>query len=111
MAVCTGYGSVRTYDTRVGKKARQNDMIFKKETMLTHIIKSKANEHHLYVLTNEGHPVMLDRRFNHRVVRKMPGAKGTARDCTIFGNQDGKEFLITVGCDRHFRVFDASESH
>jgi len=57
--------------------------------MLTHIVKSLASEHHLYVLTQEGHPVMLDRRFNNRVVRKMPGAKGTARDLTIFGNNAG----------------------
>jgi hypothetical protein len=39
----------------------------------------------------------------------MPGAKGTARDCKIFGNQNGKEFLVTVGCDRYLRVFDASK--
>jgi hypothetical protein len=92
------------------KKCRSNDQIFKNsEAMLTHIVKSLASEHHLYVLTQEGHPVMLDRRFNHRVVRKMPGAKGTARDCTIFGNSAGQEFLMTVGCDRHLRIFDASK--
>jgi len=38
----------------------------------------------------------------------MPGAKGTARDCRIFGDSSGKEFLMTVGCDRYLRVFDAS---
>jgi hypothetical protein len=32
---------------------------------------------------------MLDRRFNCRSVRKMPGAKGTARDLAIFGNISG----------------------
>jgi hypothetical protein len=39
----------------------------------------------------------------------MPGAKGTARDVKIFGNQSGQEFLMTVGCDRYLRVFDASK--
>jgi hypothetical protein len=53
--------------------------------------------------------MMLDRRFNCRTVRKMPGAKGTARDVKIFGDQSGQEFLMTVGCDRYLRVFDASK--
>jgi hypothetical protein len=39
----------------------------------------------------------------------MHGAKGTARDCKIFGVQNGQEFLMTVGCDRYLRVFDASK--
>lgn len=109
MAVSTGYGHVRHYDTRAGVKCRSDDSILKDEMMLTHIVKSMVNEHHLYVVTNTGHPVMLDRRFNCRVIRRMPGAKGTARDCKIFGNKSGKEFLMTVGCDRYLRVFDASK--
>ena len=51
-----------------------------------------------------------------RVVRKMPGAKGSVRDCkvvTIPGIEgevgSATEFLFTVGCDRHLRVFDNSE--
>ena len=52
IAVSTGYGCVRTYDTRAGRKCRTNDLIFKgKEGILTHIVKSLCNEHHLYVLT------------------------------------------------------------
>ena len=54
---------------------------------------------------------MVDRRYNCRVVRKMPGAKGTARDVAIFGNSSGQEFLMTVGCDRYLRVFDASATN
>jgi hypothetical protein len=109
MAVCTGYGHVRIYDTRVGKKCRSDSDILKNENMLTHIVASKANENHLYVLTQEGQPVVLDMRFNCRQIRRMPGARGTARDCLIFGAGNGQEFLMTVGCDRYLRVFDASK--
>lgn len=83
--------------------------------MLTHIVRSEQNENFLYVVSSEGHPMKLDRRMNMKVVRKMPGAKGTVRDCKILpivGLEDeadsGAEFLFTVGCDRHLRVFDAS---
>jgi len=51
MAVTTGYGRVRQYDTRAGKKCRSDDLILKDEKMLTHIVRSLASEHHLYVLT------------------------------------------------------------
>ena len=83
--------------------------------MLTHIVKSMINEHHLYVVTQEGHPMLLDRRFNCRVVRKMPGAKGSVRDCKVLTASetdlvsDSNELLITVGCDRHVRVFDPKQ--
>ena len=93
----------------MGKKCRSDDEVLKGEQMLTHIVRSLVDENYLYVLTQTGHPIMLDRRFQCRTVRKMPGAKGTARDCKIFGNQDGKEFLMTVGCDKYLRVFDASK--
>ena len=109
MAVGTGYGHIRHYDTRVGKKCRSDDEVLKGEAMITHIVKSLSDDNYLYVLTQLGHPIMLDRRFNCRTTRKMPGAKGTARDCKIFGDNRGKEFLMTVGCDRYLRVFDASK--
>lgn len=51
MAVSTGYGHVRHYDTRAGVKCRSDDTILKDEMMLTHIVRSLANEHHLYVIT------------------------------------------------------------
>ncbi len=51
--------------------------------------------------------MVLDRRFNCRTVRRMPGAKGSVRDCKIFGGSEDREFLITIGCDRYLRVFDA----
>lgn len=77
--------------------------------MLTHIVQSLNNQNHLYVITQQGNPMMLDRRFNCRVVRTMQGAKGSARDCKVFGNAEGFEFVLTVGCDRYLRVFDASK--
>ena len=48
-------------------------------------------------------------RYNCMQIRRMPGARGTARDCLIFGAGNGQEFLMTVGCDRYLRVFDASK--
>jgi WD40 repeat protein len=107
IAVSNGYGNVRHYDVRASRKAISNVTITKKDMMLTHILQSKVNENHLYVVTQEGNPIMLDRRFNCRVIRKMPGAKGTARDAQLL-SQDTNELLLTVGCDRHLRVFDPS---
>jgi hypothetical protein len=49
--VSTGYGFVRHYDFRVGKKCRSNDEVLKNEMMITHIVRSLVNEHHLYVIT------------------------------------------------------------
>ena len=83
--------------------------------MLTHVVQSKINPHHLYVITQEGHPIMVDRRVNCRIVRKMPGAKGSVRDCKILTAsqtdlaEDINELLLTVGCDRHVRVFDPKQ--
>ena len=59
--------------------------------------------------------MLLDRRQNCRVVRKMPGAKGSVRDCKVLAadesdlGHDSNELLITVGCDRHIRVFDPKQ--
>ena len=81
--------------------------------MLTHILPSQKNSNYLYTIGQEGTPCVLDRRLNYRVVRKMPGAKGSVRDAKVLlipGNKgEPTEFLLTVGCDRHLRVFDASE--
>lgn len=77
--------------------------------MITHIIQSQANPNNLYIINQEGSPLVLDRRFNCRVIRKMPGSKGTVRDCAIIGSYQDREFLVTVGCDRYLRVFDASK--
>lgn len=51
MAVCTGYGHIRHYDTRIGKKCRSDDEILKSEMMLTHVVKSLIDDNHLYVVT------------------------------------------------------------
>jgi hypothetical protein len=67
----------------------------------------------LYVIGQEGTPVVIDRRKNMGIVRKMPGAKGSVRDAKILLAQGGEgqanEFLFTVGCDRHMRIFDVEE--
>jgi hypothetical protein len=115
LAVSNGFGQVRHYDTRASRKITSNATITEKEMMLTHIVASLINEHLLYVVTQEGHPMILDRRYNCRVVRKMPGAKGSVRDCKLFTaseldtQHDSNELLVTVGCDRHLRVFDPKQ--
>jgi len=81
--------------------------------MLTHIAASTLNPHYVYAVTQEGHPMMLDRRFNFRVCRKMAGAKGSVRDFKVVsmagdGTDGATDFLFAVGCDRHLRVFDAT---
>jgi hypothetical protein len=53
--------------------------------------------------------MVLDMRFNCRQVRRMPGAKGTVRDCMVFKDGSGAEFLAAVGCDRYLRIYDASK--
>jgi len=106
MATCTGYGSVRLYDNRVGRKARTSIEIMKEEMMLTHIVQSKINDNLLYTISQEGVPIVLDKRLNLRQVRRMPDAKGTVRDATVILDGYGSEFLATVGCDRCIRLFD-----
>lgn len=108
LAVSNGYGQLREYDVRAGRKITSNTKITEKDMMLTHVVSSALNPHFLYVITQEGHPIQLDRRFNCRVVRKMPGAKGSVRDCKLLTG-DSHELLVTVGCDRHVRVFDPKQ--
>ena len=50
-AVCTGYGSVRHYDKRAGKKCRSTDEVLKGEMMLTHVLKSKVDPNKLYAIS------------------------------------------------------------
>jgi len=58
---------------------------------------------------------LVDRRSNCKIVRKMPGAKGSVRDCQVLAASetdlaiDSNELLLTVGCDRHIRVFDPKQ--
>jgi hypothetical protein len=54
--------------------------------------------------------MVLDKRVNCRLIRRMPGSKGTIRDCTLFLDGHGSELLATVGCDRYLRVFDHNKS-
>ena len=80
-----------------------------KELFLSKIMQSKLNENHVYVVTQEGHPVLLDRRQNYKVIKKMPGAKGSVRDAItvlVPGLDGDSELVLTVGCDRFLRVFD-----
>ena len=76
--------------------------------MLTHILKSPLDDNYLYAITQEGHPMKLDRRKNCMTVKKMPGSKGSIRDAIMYA-ENGHEFLITGGCDRYLRVFDATQ--
>lgn len=69
----------------------------------------------MFVMTQEGHPIMLDRRMNYKVIKKMPGAKGSVRDATTVlvpgvDGKDSKELIITCGCDRFVRIFDPAQN-
>ena len=108
LAVSTAFGDIREYDVRANKRATCSNQIVKTSQMLSNLLQSELNEHQLYVITQEGHPVVVDRRFNHRVVKKMPGSRGSIRTASLL-TQNGVEFLITGGCDRHLRIYDASK--
>ena len=110
LAVSTAFGEIREYDVRANKRATCNNTIVKTSQMLSNLLQSQVNEHNLYVITQEGHIVMLDRRYNHRVVRKMPGSRGSIRDAVLL-YQDGIEFVITGGCDRYLRIYDVTKGN
>jgi len=55
--------------------------------------------------------MMLDRRFNYKIIRKMTGSKGSVRGATTrlvpgLGGDKSQEIVMTVGCDRFLRIFD-----
>ena len=108
LATCTGYGEIRHYDIRAQRRAVSNVSVTKDLLLLSHIAQSVINEHHLYVITQEGHPIVVDRRVNCRVVRTMPGSKGSVRDIKLI-SKNGVELLMTGGCDRHIRLFDQTQ--
>ena len=63
----------------------------------------------MYVVTQEGHPVMMDRRMNYKIVKKMFGSKGSVRDANTLivpGINGDQEVFISCGCDRFVRIFD-----
>ena len=71
LVACTAYSDVREYDTRCPRKPVHNSKVFSqgdkdryglKELYLSKIFQSKINENHIYVVTQEGHPVIVDRR-------------------------------------------------
>jgi hypothetical protein len=64
-------------------------------------------EHVVYVSTQEGHIVSLDRRMNFRVIRKLMGNRGSVRALTCFVGGNGQEFVVSAGCDRHVRIFES----
>jgi len=80
-----------------------------RELYLSKILQSQLNEHHVYVVTQEGHPILLDRRKEYAKVKKMAGAKGSVRDAATIvvpGLDGDQEMIMTVGCDRFLRIFD-----
>ena len=72
LATVTAYGDIREYDTRGPRKPVANVKAFGtkdgkdryglRDMYLSKIIQSKANENHIYIVTQEGHPCILDRR-------------------------------------------------
>ena len=110
LAVCTAFGQVRLYDIRSSLKPQLDCQILKNsQEHLTHVVASEKNENQMYVVTREGHPILCDRRFNCRVVRKMPGARGSVRDAKVISHGTDAEYVLTAGCDRYLRLFDAAQ--
>lgn len=127
LATCTAFCQVREYDFRKGRRPLINATILgnegkdirnTREMPLTRILHSKINPNHVYVVTQEGHPLLLDRRKNYQVVRKMLGSRGSVRDAALLVVQGvnerdeilRRELLVTAGCDRHLRLYDAGIS-
>lgn len=62
--------------------------------------------------------MLLDRRKNYQVVRKMLGSRGSVRDAAVLvvqgvNDEDQvlrRELVLTAGCDRHLRLYDAGIS-
>lgn len=87
-----------------------------KEVYLSKVMPSLLTENHVYIVTQEGHPILLDRRMNYRILKKMPGAKGSVRDSITklvpgIDGQLNQEVVITCGCDRFVRVYDPNERY
>lgn len=60
VAVCTGYGAVRHYDFRAGKKARTNAQVLQNEMLISHIVQSQVNGNQLYIIDQWGCVHILD---------------------------------------------------
>ena len=75
LATCTAYCEVREYDTRGQRRPVIDAKIFdnkvgknlrgQAQLPLTKIFPSQLSEHNVFVITQEGHPIMLDRRMNY----------------------------------------------
>ena len=122
LVTCTAFCDIREYDTRCPRKPvtavklfenklESKDLRQKGELYLSKIFQSKLNENYVYVVTQEGHPILCDRRNNYKMIQKMTGAKGSVRGaCSrLVPGLDGpasQEVVVTVGCDRFLRVYD-----
>lgn len=59
----------------------------------------------MYVVNQEGHICVLDRRKGYRVMKKLVGNRGSVRALSTLVS-GGVEYVVSGGCDRHVRVFD-----
>ena len=91
LVTCTAYCDIREYDTRCPRKPVQAVKLFSNnyegkdirqssELYLSKIFQSKINENYVYVVTQEGQPILCDRRQGYKMIRKMIGSKGSVRD-------------------------------
>lgn len=93
LVACTAYSEIREYDTRGPRKPVIAAELFGTKEgrdryqigsqFLSRVLQSRQNENHIYAVTHEGHPLVLDRRQGYKVVKKMPGAKGSVRDAIL----------------------------
>lgn len=68
-------------------------------------MRSIQNENTVYLVNQEGHIYITDRRNSYKVVKKLVGNRGSVRALACFV-QGENEYVLSGGCDRHIRVFD-----
>ena len=106
----TGYGDIREYDTRDGKRRPVINAQLGKGTeklLLSKVAKSHMNENLVFTVNQEGHIIVIDRRKSYQIVRKLVGNRGSVRALSTVMSKDGlQEFVVSAGCDRHVRLFD-----
>jgi hypothetical protein len=84
--VTTGYGDVREYDIRGQRRPLINASLEKGSgrQLLGKIVRSIQNEQRVYLVNQEGHIYICDRRKNYQVVKKLMGNRGSVRAMACF---------------------------
>jgi ribosome biogenesis protein NSA1 len=60
----TAYGEVREYDLKHGQRRPITNVKLTEGMLLSKVVKSKTNDNVIFVITQEGHVIMADKRFS-----------------------------------------------